>query len=73
LAAKIKEMADKVNDEKRDFTAEEKPNWEAVNKDYDALSRQIEIAERAEKVEGEQRDTRRQLPPGRDLDVDTRG
>jgi HK97 family phage major capsid protein len=64
LATRIQEMAKKANDEKRDFTAEEKPNWEAVNKDYDELTRQIEIAERAERVAAEQAD--RDSRPGKE-------
>jgi HK97 family phage major capsid protein len=55
LVPQIRAMADKANNENRDFTAEEKPNWEKLNKDYDDLTRQIDLAERAEKVEGEQR------------------
>jgi HK97 family phage major capsid protein len=38
----------------RDFSAEEKGAWEKVNSDYNALTRQIEIAEQVEKAEGEQ-------------------
>jgi HK97 family phage major capsid protein len=54
LAKQIRELAEKANKENRDFTAEEKPSWEKVNKDYDDYSRQIEIAERAEKVNADQ-------------------
>ncbi len=54
LAARIKEMADKIHAEGRDFSAEEQPNWEAVNKDYDALTKRIEIAERGETVSADQ-------------------
>lgn len=54
LATTIRELADKVNAENRDFTAEEKPNWEKVNADYDALTRNIERAQRAEAIEAEQ-------------------
>lgn len=55
LAKQIRQLADKVNAESRDFTAEEKPQWEKVNGDYNTMTRQIELAERAEAVEAEQR------------------
>jgi len=60
LAHQIKVMADLVNNENRDFTAEEQPNWEKLNKDYDDLSRKILVSERAEKV---LLDQERQEPP----------
>jgi HK97 family phage major capsid protein len=68
LAVQIRALADKANKESRDFTAEEKPNWEKLNKDYDDLSRQIEVAERAEKVEGDQASlaSRELVLPGRE-------
>lgn len=55
LAKTIRQLADKINAEKRDFTPEEKEAWEKVNKDYNDYTRQIEVAERAELVEGESR------------------
>lgn len=54
LAATIRQLAELVNTENRDFTAEEKPQWDQVNADYNALTRQIEIAERGELVAGDQ-------------------
>ena len=51
LAKVIRQMADKANNEKRDFTPEEKPQWEKANADYNALLRQIEIAKRAAEVD----------------------
>ncbi len=68
LAKQIRQQADKINNEKRDFTAEEKPNWERLNKDYDDLVRQIEVAERAAKVteETEQRASSNDPLPGRE-------
>lgn len=54
LAKTIRQMADLVNNENRDFTAEEKANWDEVNADYNDLTRQIDLAERAEAVEAEQ-------------------
>ncbi|MFQ5439685.1 MAG: phage major capsid protein, partial [Paracoccaceae bacterium] len=54
LAVEIKRLADLVNDENRDFTAEEKEKWETVNQEYNDLTRQIELAERAEAVAADQ-------------------
>lgn len=51
IALAIRQLADKANDEKRDFLPEEQGNWDQINKDYDSLSRAIEIAERVEKVD----------------------
>lgn len=50
IAKKIQDMADLAIAEGRDFTAEETPNWEQVNADYNKLTRSIELAERAELV-----------------------
>lgn len=60
LAAEIQKLANTINDEKREFTAEEQTNWDAVNRDHDVLTRQIEIAERAELVGAEDERTMRQ-------------
>jgi HK97 family phage major capsid protein len=54
LATKIREMAELVNNEGRDFTAEEQATWETLNTDYNQYTRSIELAERAERVIGEQ-------------------
>ena len=73
IAATIKQMADKANEEKRDFSPEELPNWEKCNNDYNALTRSIELAERAEKVladqEAQTEDRSRPLPGRGDLDT----
>jgi HK97 family phage major capsid protein len=63
IGVSIRQMADKINTEKRDFTAEEKPAWEKANGDFDALTRQIEVARRSEEV-GAELDSRREKPPG---------
>lgn len=47
VGAQIRQLAEKANKENRDFNSEEKGNWEQVNADYNAMTRQIEIAERA--------------------------
>jgi HK97 family phage major capsid protein len=46
IAGVIKQLAQLVNDEQRDFTGEEQGKWEAANADYNLLSRQIEVGER---------------------------
>lgn len=71
LAARIKALADKVNAEERDFNTEERAEWEAVNKEYNDLLPQIEIAQRAELVADQQRELAGDRRIGRD-DVDGR-
>lgn len=65
LGAEIRKLADKVNDENRDFNAEERAAWEKVNNDFNDLTRKIEVAERAEEVES-RLSGRRESVPGRD-------
>lgn len=72
LAVKIRELADKVNAENRDFTAEEQPQWEAVNRDYDALTVKIDRTQRVEEIEAAQTAPAGQRDVGRD-DVEGRG
>lgn len=50
LGKKIQDMAELVQTENRDFTPEEQGNWEQLNKDYDLLSAQIDIASKAERI-----------------------
>lgn len=50
LAAQVRQFADKVNAENRDFSADEKAGWDKVNADYDANERAIAIEQRAEEV-----------------------
>lgn len=59
LAVQIRQMADKVNDEKRDFNAEEQTNWEKLNADYDGLTKRIDRTHRLEDIQAEQ-----ELPAG---------
>lgn len=54
LAHQIMALNDKVQAEKRDFTAEEKGQWENLNSDYNLLTSRIQIAERVENVLAEQ-------------------
>lgn len=51
LAKEIRRLADLVNNEKRDFTAEERANWEKVNKDYNDCRARVEAMERADDVD----------------------
>jgi HK97 family phage major capsid protein len=53
LAKEIRRMADLVNNEKRDFTAEERQKWEQLDKDYNSLRARIEVMERGEKVDAD--------------------
>lgn len=55
LAGTIRQMADKINAENRDFTAEEKTGWDKVNADYNDIQRRIEIQHRAAEVSGSDR------------------
>jgi HK97 family phage major capsid protein len=73
IGLRIREMAKVVNDEQRDFSDKEKPEWDKCDADYKALSRQIEIAERAEAVDADQRAATKpnENKPGRQ-DRDTR-
>jgi HK97 family phage major capsid protein len=65
IAKEIRRLADLSNDEKRDFTAEEKAKWEAVNADYNATASRIELLERAEKIEADLA-SHRSAAPGRE-------
>jgi len=58
LSKRMRELTDKIHAENRDFTAEEKANWEQLNTDYDLLTRQIEVAERTEQAEAGSRPVR---------------
>lgn len=53
LGKRIEELRNTIAKENRDFTAEERKNWEDVNKEYDGLTLQIQVAERAESVRKE--------------------
>lgn len=58
LARRIREMADEANaaEGAPEVTAERQAEWHAVNAEYDAMTRRIEIAERADHVTAEQRE-----------------
>ena len=66
VAKTIRELADKINTEKRDFTADEKAVWEKANADCNALARQIETQERAQALEAELASTAPPLVTGID-------
>lgn len=56
LAKQIRDLADKANTEKRDFTAEEKQTWDKINGEYNTFTRDIERAEAVERLDDD--------PPG---------
>ena len=53
IGKEIVQMRNKLTGDKVDFDATEKEGWDKANKEFDALGRQIEVAERAENVERE--------------------
>jgi len=55
LTGEMRELADKAHDKPDEWTDEDEARWTAINEDYNRLSRQIEMAERAEAVEAEGR------------------
>ncbi len=72
LAHQIRELNDKAQAEQRSFTSEEEVNWGKMNRDYDLLSKRIEMAQRAEQIIMEQAapieslGEKRQEVPGRE-------
>jgi HK97 family phage major capsid protein len=52
-AKEIRRLADLINNEKRDFTAEEKTAWEKVNGEYESFNTRVQALETAEKREEE--------------------
>jgi HK97 family phage major capsid protein len=52
-AKEIRRLAELINTEKRDFTAEEKLAWEKVNSEYESFNQRVQILETAEKREKE--------------------
>lgn len=53
IGAEIRKMADTLDPAtKPDFTPEERGKWDKMNADFNALTRQIEIARQAEEVSG---------------------
>jgi len=69
IAHQIRALNDKVQAEKREFTAEEDAQWAQMNADYDLLTRRLDLANRAEAIAKEQEspvDARNDSPgPGR--------
>lgn len=65
IGAEIRKMADKINAENRDFSAEEKVQWEKANTDFNDLTRQIDLSRRAEEVDATL-NARRGGVPGRE-------
>lgn len=56
LAKVIREMADLVNAESRDFTGDEQHKWETVNAEYNVVLRKIEAHERVAELDAHEAD-----------------
>lgn len=54
MAKEICRLRDLIQAEKRAFSPDEKTAWDKANADYDSLSAQINVAQRAEAIEQEQ-------------------
>ncbi|QJW94701.1 phage major capsid protein [Frigoriglobus tundricola] len=53
IGAEIRKMADTLEGAKTDFTPEERSKWEKLNADFNALTRQLEVARRSEEIGAE--------------------
>lgn len=53
VGRQIKALADLVNTQHRDFSAEETGRWDALNGEYDLLTRKIEVLERGERIDAD--------------------
>jgi len=53
LATAIRQLAETVNGENRDFTSEERERWDKVNSEYDATNAKIEAAGRLAVLDGD--------------------
>lgn len=56
LAGQIRQLADRINHEKRDFRSDEKAQWEKVNREYDRLTteaRKLEIEQEHSRLVGD--------------------
>jgi hypothetical protein len=69
LAKEIRSLADKVNAENRNFTAEENEKWTKVNAEYNEVAQSVEINERADLVTKDVES--RRLPGNEDTDDKT--
>ena len=67
----IKNLSDTINKANRDFTSDERQQWDRANAEYDRLSTLIEAQERGQRIDGDAGGRGEQLP-GRE-DRDTRG
>lgn len=69
LAKQIRDLADRINQagQQREFTSEEQAAWDKANAEYNELTRQIEVHERAAQIEADQERRREdERLPGRD-------
>ena len=53
LVKRIRELADKANEDGKEFEGEAKKNWEKLNADYDGMTATIERLERVEQLEAD--------------------
>ena len=63
VAAEIRKMADLANDKAHKWTGEDETRWQEINANYNDLTARMDKADRAEKIEAEQRETK--PAPGR--------
>ncbi|MFO0802007.1 MAG: phage major capsid protein [Gemmataceae bacterium] len=73
VATLIRQMADRIGAEKRDFTPEERVTWDQANKDFDALTAQIDAVRATEFVDDEFGERDRATLPGNEDTVSRRG
>lgn len=66
LGLQTREMLEKLDAEKRDFTAEENANWEKLHADYEALTRQIDRVEKVDRIDRERQELIGDTSIGRD-------
>jgi len=59
LAYSIRQLADKINAESRDFTSEEQAEWDRINATYESVQKQIGVEQRAAEVSRVDADPRR--------------
>ena len=52
MLPRLEELRGRANDEAQEWRAEDEANWTALNKDWDALTAQIQRAEKVERVDG---------------------
>lgn len=56
LGKEVLRLRDLIHKEGRDFTAEERETWTRVNKDYDQVTAQLQVSQRADQIEKDRQD-----------------